>query len=211
MKNRKYIFCILVLIVTTFFIGCSSSIEIELLKDGSVNYSFSGQTGKGLENLIRTSQNISSDVPIFYAEGIQKDLSQNGFSNVEVSSKNTELKIKMSEKNKNSMFFTSGVLTSQNGKLKLCLSEKTLNNFYNQCDAEIALYMDMLLSPVFNGEQMTQNEYLELVKSFYGAQVANDLEKAYIKVSLKNVDGSVSKHNISLTQILTLNKSLQLE
>ena len=58
---------------------------------------------------------------------------------------------------------------------------------------------------------MTDHEYLELVKGFYGDDVAQEIKKAEINLILKNPDGTKSEHKISLVEVLTLNKSLQLE
>lgn len=185
---------------------------MELKKDGSIDLAFTGETGKGLEKLIRTSQNIRAEKPIFNTKGIQADLMADGFSNVNVSTPAlTSLDIKISDTEKKSMFFTSGIVQVKNNKLQVNISPRTLVNFYESADPELALYLDMLLSPVFNGEEMTEHEYLELVKGFYGDEVAQEIKKAEIKLVLKNPDGTKSNHTVSLVEILTLNKSLQLE
>lgn len=210
MKKNKIL--ILFTLCITLFASCTSTIEMELKKDGSIDFQFTGETGKGLEKLIRTSQSIQSDKPIFNTKGIQSDLVADGFTNVTVTSpKPTSLALSFTDTEKKSMFFTSGIITTQNNKLQVNLSPRTLVDFYEAADQELSLYLDMLLSPVFNGEEMTEEEYLDLVKAFYGIEVAQELKKSQVKLVLKNPDGSKSEHNLSLVELLTLNKSLQLQ
>lgn len=209
---KKTIIISALLLCIGLFASCTSSLDLELNKDGSVNIEFNGETGKSLETLIRTSQNIKKDAPIFNTRGIQADLIADGFTKVEVKApKTSQLVATMKDEKKKTMFFTSGIVSVSNNKLKINLSPRTLVDFYEYADPELSMYLDMLLSPVFNGEEMTETEYLELVQAFYGAAVASDLKKANIVLNLKNPDGTKTSHKISLVTLLTLNKSLQLE
>lgn len=209
--KKNYIY-ILIAFLALLFVSCSSKIEMELKKDGSIDLAFTGETGKGLEKLIRTSQNIMAEKPVFNTKGIQADLMADNFSNVKVTTPtNNSLAIKMTDTEKKSLFFTSGVVQVKNNKLHVNISPRILVNFYEAADPELSMYLDMLLSPVFNGEEMTDHEYLELVKGFYGDDVAQEIKKAEINLVLNNPDGTKSEHKISLVEVLTLNKSLQLE
>ncbi|MCQ2589056.1 MAG: hypothetical protein MJ179_01400 [Treponema sp.] len=209
---KKINIFVLLTVFLTLMVSCSSKIDLELNNDGTVNLSFDGETGKSLEKLIRTTQNVKSGKPVFNTSGIQSDLIADGFSDVKVTTPQlTELYVQAKDKKQKSMFFTSNLVSTKNNKLCVNLSPRTLVDFYENADPELALYLDMLLSPVFNGEDMSEAEYLELISAFYGPEVAAELKKAQIQLTLKNPDGKKSVHNISLVKLLTLNTSLQLE
>lgn len=57
--------------------------------------------------------------------------------------------------------------------------------------------MDLLLAPVFNDEEMTVEEYLEVIAAFYGDSVAEELKTSKVKVTSKGWS-----KNYSLPEIL---------
>lgn len=209
--KKKIIFITLALI-TLLFSGCTTQIDLELKSDGSVVASFSGTTGKGFEKLIRKTQKLKEGQQIFDTKEIKQELTASGLSSVTAVSKTgTDLTLSMVDKKRNSNFFTSGLVTLKNNRLTINLNPSTLVKFYNLSDPQIVLYLDMLLCPVFNEEEMTAEEYEQIVSSFYGKDVAKEIKETQVLLTIKNPDGSKAKHTISLIELLTLNKSLQLE
>lgn len=207
---KKIIF--LCLLSFVLFASCTTQIELELKKDGSVTASFSGTTGQGFEKLIRSTQGIKEGQVLFDTKEIKQELTASGLSGVQVESKTgKDLSIKMTDAKRNSNFFTSGLVTLKNNRLVINLNKNSMKKFYNLSDPQIVLYLDMLLSPVFNDEEMSVVEYEEIISSFYGKDVAKEISETKVLLTIKNPDGTKARHSVSLVELLTLNKSLQLE
>ena len=68
----------------------------------------------------------------------------------------------------------------------------------------------MLLAPVFNDEVMTQEEYLEVLSTFYGEEIAEEMKTCNFRITLKNPDGSQTVQSINFTKLLCLNEVIYL-
>ena len=115
----------------------------------------------------------------------------------------------MTDKDGKSALFTSGVISIENNKLNACLSPKELVAFYNSTDSQTTMFLDMLLSPVLNDELMTEEEYLELLASFYGEDIAQEIKEGIFRITLKNPDGTQTVQSIKFTKLLTLDEVLR--
>ena len=186
--NRKLFYtagALLALAAAVCFTGCTSEISMELKKDGSVNVDFNGVAGDAFASLINAA--IGGDV---------KAVSKNGKG----------LSVSMTDKNGKSALFSSGVVTAKNGKLEIVLSREKLVDFYNKADSQTAMFLDMLLAPVFNDEKMSEEEYLEVLASFYGQEIADEIGAADFRITIKNPDGTQSIQKIRITKLLTLDE-----
>ena len=200
-----------VLFCTAFLAGCTSEIELELKKDGSVDVKFTGSAGNAFASLISagTSASGATNV-IFDTKEIEYEMAGNGFSNVKAASKKgADLTVTMTDKNGKSALFTSGVVSVQNGELSAALSPQSLKDFYNSADSQTVQFLDMLLSPVFNDEKMTQEEYIELLASFYGDEIANEIAQSNFRITLKNPDGTRKVQSINFAKLLCLDEVIR--
>ena len=215
-KNKlcRAALAVLLLGACIFCTGCTSEIALELKKDGSVTVDFNGTAGDAFAALINAAMgsntNASSQNLVFNTEEIEYEMSQNGFTGVKAVSKNDRgLSVSMTDKNGKSALFTSGVVSTNNGKLQIILSRDKLVDFYNKADSQTVMFMDMLLAPVFNDEKMSEEEYLEVLASFYGQDIADEIAAADFRITLKNADGTKSIHTVRLTKLLTLEEVLR--
>ena len=212
--NRKLFYtagAVLVLAAAVLFTGCTSEISLELKKDGSVTVDFNGVAGDAFASLINAATggdpSASSQNLVFKTDEIEYEMSQNGFSNVKAASKNgRSLSVSMTDKNGKSALFSSGVVTAKNGKLDIVLDRTKLVSFYNQADSQTAMFLDMLLAPVFNDEKMSEEEYLDTIAAFYGQEITDEIGAADFRITIKNPDGSQSIHTIKITKLLTLDE-----
>ena len=212
-KTLKLIFACAGLIILCA--SCTSEITLELKKDGSVNVEFSGAAGNAFAALINSasgmsSENASSGSVIFDTNEIEYEMGANGFSKVKaVSKKGADLTIAMTDKNQKSALFTSDVVKIEKGKLTATLSPENLVKFYNAADSQTVQFLDMLLAPIFNDEQMTDEEYTEVLASFYGDQIAQEMNSSSFRITLKNPDGSQVVQTIPFVKLLTLDEVIR--
>lgn len=197
--------------------GCTSEITLELKKDGSVDVEFSGSAGTAFAALIQSASGMtlsdatsSSASVTFDTKEIEYEMGSHGFSKVKaVSKKGTDLTVSMTDKNKKSAMFTSGIVSVENGKLSAQLSPQTLVKFYNSADSQTVQFLDMLLAPIFNDEQMSQEEYLEVIEAFYGEDIAQEMKASKFRITLKNPDGSQTVQTVPFVKLLTLDEILR--
>lgn len=198
-----------------FCAGCTSEITLELKKDGSVDVEFSGVAGTAFATMINSVSGMSGNGAaagsvIFDTKEIEYEMSSNGFSQVKASSKKgSDLTVTMTDKNGKSALFTSGVVSVKDGKLNASLSPQSLVKFYKAADSQTVMFLDMLLAPIFNDEVMTQEEYLEVLVSFYGDEIADEMKNSSFRITLKNPDGTKTIQNIGFTKLLTLNEVIR--
>ena len=63
------------------------------------------------------------------------------------------------------------------------------------------MILDLFLAPVFNNEQMTESEYLEMVGAFYGESTASEIKSSTVIINLISKDGSKETMRIPLSQL----------
>ena len=211
-RNLKLIFAAAALFV--LFASCTSEITLELKKDGSVEVEFSGAAGNAFATLIKSaggmSETADSGSVIFDTKEIEYEMGTNGFSNIKaVSKKGTDLTVSMTDKNRKSALFTSGVVSIENGKLSVSLSPQNLVKFYKSADSQTVMFLDMLLAPVFNDEKMSQEEYSEVLEAFYGEEIAKEMKDSRFRITLKNPDGTQTVQTVPFIKLLTLDEIIR--
>ncbi len=185
--------------------SCTSEITLELKKDGSVDVEFSGVAGKAFAAMLNSTGSV-----VFDTKEIEYEMGSNGFSQVKAVSKNgSDLTVAMTDKNGKSALFTSGVVSIKDNKLNATLSPQSLVKFYNTADSQTVMFLDMLLAPIFNDEKMSQEEYAEVLASFYGEEIAEEMKNSSFRITLKNPDGTKTVQNIGFTKLLTLDEVLR--
>lgn len=213
LKSLKLLFACVVL--ACLCASCTTEITLELKKDGSVDVDFSGTAGNAFTALITSASGMTGEEKtdasvIFDTKQIEYEMGSNGFSKVKVASKKgTDLAVTMTDKNGKSALFTSGVVKVENGKLSASLSPQTLVKFYKTADSQTVQFLDMLLAPIFNDEQMSEEEYLEVLASFYGEDIATEMKNSSFRITLKNPDGSQTVQNIKFVKLLTLSETIR--
>ena len=108
----------------------------------------------------------------------------------------------MSDKKKTSYIFSSEIIKAEKGKLKAAVTRKSLEDFYNNADEQTRMTLDLFLAPVFNNENMSEDEYLEMLGSFYGDAAAKEVSESLVKINLISKDGSKETLRYPLVQLL---------
>jgi hypothetical protein len=202
-------FFILLSILSLFFISCESEIVLEQKKDGSVKVSFSENSGDAIIELIKYATGSDEGNIVFDVKEIISSLDKNKFSQTKAYSKfGTDLSIETNIVDKENFLFSSGILKSNGEFCSVFLTEKNLVQFYKESDEQIVSFLDLLLAPVFCDEKMTENEYLEVISSFYGNEFAKELKQSNILFKKIDVNGNKKEMKLSLVELLTLNKDI---
>ena len=185
---------VLLLAVAGLFVSCDSSLKITTLTNGATQVNFDFNCGPAIEKLVA---NLTGEDVALNTVEISSSLEKQGFSQVQATANSyLAANIKFTDE-KNILF------EKTDGPLTLALSPAIMLDFYKSCDAETQALLDLFLSPVFNEESMTQDEYLETVASLYGKDVSAELKKSNL-----NIEINQKKYQISLVKLLTLDEIL---
>lgn len=188
-------------------VSCKSEITLTAQKDGNVIVEFSGECGPYFEQMVRSF--TGSDSPIlFNPSDLKQDFAASGFKNISVSTPTTVgVSVKMTEAG-NSFLTKSGLMMSDKKNVFVNLSPAILKNFYNSADESLVTVLDLLISPLFNDEEMGEDEYLEMIGSFYGNDASKEIKECNVKLTLISVDGQKKEALLPLAKLLCLNERI---
>lgn len=202
------------LLFVLFLMSCTASADLSVNSDGSLGVKFDTSFGKGFESLLKNATGAKDNQDVFFADSreISQDLAKSNFTNINVSSnkENSSLSVTAKAPSGKTPLFESGLVKIVNQKIIVSISPKALQDYYNKSDEQTQMFMDLLMAPVFTGEEMTDTEYILLIGSVYGKSVADELKNSSFKLTLKNPDGTKGEYNLPLVKLLTMDEAVVL-
>ena len=202
---------ILILASAILFASCTTEVTLTVKQDDSVDIRFEGGAGNAFTKMIASASGVAettgtsgagSTDAIIDTDTVTYELARAGFSNVKAEQKTGgAVLISMSDKKKSSYIFTSGIVKAEKGRLSAAITRKSLEDFYKSADEQTRMTLDLFLAPVFNDEVMSEDEYLEMVASFYGNDAAKEVSESVVKINLISKDGAKETLTYPLSQI----------
>ena len=219
-RNRffKFLFFTFSFLICCGFSSCKVFLSLTQNQNGDVNVEFSGIPEEAFINTIKSflatdSESTTNKNLIIDTAQIKSFLINSGFTNVEVSNQiGANVDIKMTIPKDITFIFDSHLLEEDetNNSFSINLSPATLQTFYTNADEQIISILDILISPAFYGEEISEEEYIETIASLYGNDVAAEMNKSEIYITLKNKSGKVVKKSLPLKTLLTLKQSIKI-
>ena len=221
-KNRffKFLFFTFSFLICCSFFICKVFLSLTQNQNGDVNVEFSGIPEEAFINTIKSflatdSESTTNKNLIIDTAQIKSFLINSGFTNVEVSNQiGANVDIKMTIPKDKTFIFDSKLVFSNNSESNsnfgIELSPATLQTFYANADEQIISILDILISPAFYGEEISEEEYIETIASLYGNDVAAEMNKSEIYITLKNKSGKTLKKSLPLKTLLTLKQSIKI-
>ncbi|MCR5763823.1 MAG: hypothetical protein K6G00_10630 [Treponema sp.] len=199
MKKIKYLYSLVYLLVLFAITSCAPSIYIKSRADNRVDVEVSIKAGKALKNLLDTY-----GIPFNDSETLSKikeGMKDNTFYNVKANATGDD-----SFKVLGTVLpvSTQKVLLRKERQLILNLSPQEMQNFAKSLPEEFQEYLAMLAAPVFTGEPMSKEEYISLISVFYGQDLAEDLKKANLNITLESPEGKKKTFKLPLVEFFTL-------
>lgn len=199
-----------------FFTGCPLDISIETEPQNLSNksiYTINTQADKPILELVNSFDKTEDDINsrIFDTLEIERSLMKHGFENVKASSYKTDINSETlsitTTVSDNTFPFVKKVI--KNGKIsqtEITLSPEILQDLITKESSIVQKYADLLMAPCFTGEEISADEYKELVASLYGKQIADELTRGSITITQTQNGKSKASIEIPLIEILTLQK-----
>ena len=205
MTKAKIFLLTTILFSIICFASCTTEVTLTLKQDDSLDIRFEGGAGQAFAKMISSAAGMgaSSDADFLIdSDSVSFELAKAGFSNVKVNQKKGgAVSIAMTDKNQSSYLFTSKIIKAEKGKLSTAISRKSLEDFYNYSDEQTRMILDLFLAPVFNNEEMSEEEYIEMVGAFYGQAAAGEVKQSIVIINLISKDGSRQTLRYPLSQI----------
>ena len=185
MKKLFYFSLIFILIFTAF--SCSPSLAVSLKNDDSADIQIVISNTESFFSNFSAFMDFSEDN--FYDKKIlSSNLQSLGFSNINLESgKNTDLKLFAQLKNISNLEeenpLSSAFVKTENSFELQINPEKMLSVL--EAIPEMTDYLDLLMAPVYTGEELSESEYLELFASVYGESFAKDFENTNLLLQIE--------------------------
>jgi hypothetical protein len=193
--------------MSVFFISCNTEINITINDNNSATIEIDTNSSKVLENTISTLLGVEEDVVFFSKEEIEKAFSQTDFQVINVKSKGKlglTLLLKTQNFNKAFNILPEAVKIEKN-TIYFDLSPKVMQNVANFLPTDINDYLALLMAPCFDGTSMPSDEYIELINVIYGESLAEELNKAKIKLNFTTSNGKKFFYTETLVDFLSGN------
>lgn len=204
MKTLNKLWIALTFLSLSLFVSCTTEITLTLKADDSVDIQFEGGAGAAFTKMILSAS--GTETPGIDTQAVSYELAKAGFENVKAKAQNSNVSISMSDKKHSSYIFTSGLVKLSDDKkhesLKTQITRKSLEDFYNSADEQTRMILDLFLSPVFNNDYMSEEEYLEMLASFYGEPAAKEVQDSFVKIILIGKNGKKEEQSLPFVQLL---------
>ncbi len=171
--------------------------RIAVSQDVSGNVSFSMTPSAALESTIRHITGLSGDSALFDSAKIRGSFAGSGFSvqsvsfpspsGINLTVKTDDLETALAPENK---WLTVSAYEGGHS-MDIVLSPETAAALLALMPSETADYAELLMAPLFTGERMTEDEYVDLIAVTYGNTLAGELREAVVSVTV-DVPGTVT-------------------
>jgi hypothetical protein len=185
MKKLFYFSLIFILIFTAF--SCSPSLAVSLKNDDSADIQIVISNTESFFSNFSAFMDFSED-NFYDKEILSSNLQSLGFSNINLESgKNADLKLFAQLKNISNLEeenpLSSAFVKTENSFELQINPEKMLSVL--EAIPEMTDYLDLLMAPVYTGEELSESEYLELFASVYGESFAKDFENTNLLIQIE--------------------------
>jgi hypothetical protein len=218
--------------VLVFCAGCETKIEGEIDRDGRTGLRVSAALGPRISALIRGLSARSAGAPQALLPAAELERAFRAIDGIETavwtqktpSAVDGRLVIrKIGELLPPE---TRGVIRWEQrdagGKALIKIDREKGPAFIALLSQELSDYLSTLMAPIVTGEELTQEEYLELVSSVYGAEIAQEISAARVAIRLSfpqplssvrggSAAGNQARFDTPLVAFLVLEKPLVFE
>lgn len=241
------------LVLLSLFLLCSCSPEIKIKiyppekqpGTGTSGLIFPGEIGfsaiptKTASEAINRFAGVPEGESLFSEDTMKETLKGSNFNLIQFSSgKNGSISFTISTKDLNSSFkdYSEGEIPeiisleqkNDSGTIQniaeISINPENLNTILAHFPPETRDYIDILMAPVFTGEDLTTEEYIQLIKAAYGEKLAGELSgenlnlelefpSKNLKIFLNGEEKSLSGNNLTipLADFLTMSKGFSIK
>lgn len=188
------------------FTGCASKLSVRPLTNNQSRISIAIELGNILEETLDNAmaglneiEGAQSEKNIFDLPSIRKSIENAGYRDIAISSP-ARTSLNLSFTGKFDFIFCTETKTT------LRINPKIMQDFSKSLGEEFKSIMDLFMAPVLSDEEMSKDEYKELVAVVYGQKLADELMKSTMEIAISSLKGKEKVHKILLADLLTLSE-----
>ncbi len=202
------LFCSVILFLTS----CKSQIKITFSKN-ACTVKYSTKLGKALFDTFYAFAGETESERIFDTEQFKQIFSEGGLKNVSAESKVIDEISIQGDIDGNNGDFISGssiIKSSNNGKnVEIEFSKNNLLKMYDNMPSIMRSYIDLFMAPVFTEEEMSNEEYLELISSVYGQILADEIKTSTVDFIVVLSDGKTKQFSLELIDLINIKTDIK--
>ena len=216
-NSRKFLAktfaCFFLIVITFSLCSCDSEVNIAVQENGNAIVRYDARLGNAFVNFLKSFYSFdditsATNAPVLFfdTELMKKEFEVLGMKNVSVTSTSPSRLIiqgtvPLNNEKDDNIILASGCMNKDGN---IFLNPKSLLALYSLLPSQIQQYADLFMAPVFVGDFMSKEEYVETLASLYGDELASEIKNAKVSVTLKNKNGKQVKKNLSLVDVLTI-------
>lgn len=202
------LFCSVILFLTS----CKSQIKITFSKN-ACTVKYSTKLGKALFDTFYAFAGETESERIFDTEQFKQIFSESGLKNVSAESKVIDEISIQGDIDGNNGDFISGssiIKSSNNGKnVEIEFSRNNLLKMYDNMPSIMRSYIDLFMAPVFTEEEVSNEEYLELISSVYGQILADEIKTSTVDFIVVLSDGKTKQFSLELIDLINIKTDIK--
>ena len=202
------LFCSVILFLTS----CKSQIKITFSKN-ACTVKYSTKLGKALFDTFYAFAGETESERIFDTEQFKQIFSEGGLKNVSAESKVIdEISIQGDIDGNNGDFISGSSIIKSSNKGKIVEIEFSRNNLlkmYDNMPSIMRSYIDLFMAPVFTEEEMSNEEYLELISSVYGQILADEIKTSTVDFIVVLSDGKTKQFSLELIDLINIKTDIK--
>ena len=207
-STKKIVSTFASVLAILLFASCENEVKI-CANDSGISFNYKINSSETFLNFFSAISNSDEPNTILDAEIISNLFTQANFEdiNAESDGKNLFVGGKLSQ-NAQDPFSISGMISLAQKRLSISLNKTNLLEFYNNLPEDLQTSLDLFMSPTFTGEEMTNEEYIELVSEVYGQELADELSAATLKIIVESQSGTKKNYSVKIIDILNIKSEL---
>ncbi|MCR4789930.1 MAG: hypothetical protein K5839_02500 [Treponemataceae bacterium] len=179
-----------IIMLSLFIFSCSPSLSIKLEDDNSADIQVENLSSPSMNGIIKSFGNMQEGSEFYDKAYIKKQFDKNNFIQTNIQTDGiADIKIstKLADLNfKNEVLQNVFTIScnDKNSSLKIELSPDFLVK-NTELIPGLSDYLELLMAPVFTGEELSQDEYIEVLASFYGNQAADEFKNSNFTINIE--------------------------
>lgn len=204
----KKMFFVVLSIFFLFLLSCNDEIIItytdKSLNTSSAEILVNATAPKSLEDTLVNVLGLEENVVLFTQDDVINSMNSTGFEILDlktIGKMGLSIKLKTKDLLQNFSEVSEAVKFDKNGA-EILLNDKIINKFISILPQEASEYLDLLMAPIFVGESMTPEEYIELLSTVYGPTLSDEISKSQVQLTLISPTGKKQYFTEKLVDIL---------
>lgn len=187
LTNKMTKFFPILILLSLLMYGCNPSLTVNITSEDSVSLEFSSGLGETVKETLYTITGVEEGSPLFDKTAVRQNLLTAGLPTEIVNIDQNNLYLKTSPVSMEEMEAVApGIIEEFSSTyMRLSLSPERIQNFTSIFPEDTLGYIDLLCAPIFTMEELTTEEYAEVLGAIYGKTLANEAMESEFEITIR--------------------------